>query len=518
MDLWRVYDSVDDASKERCMGAFTGGDLGRVYRELCPDAKREKYVDLLGANTHVTECYLDLTTIPKAIPERGDSTAKHFKTAFEVQDRAVTWTWCQTGYIPSVQSLSCVLGFFFPPTFKCEENVCPSPNMENVSNAYAGSACEEGDGVAEGGWCTPRCASGYKAVWTQPSASQSKCDAAKKTSRVALCCHAGTMSPPTFACEPFIDTAKTLKDGMTRLLANTLTEAVPQGVRVVAVKHAKNQTAKNLWVLDVSGRSKEKSIATDFMGLDMRYSIEADLTSPLPESSKPVPSRGRVILDTHVTGDVHVLWKEQSVQCLPVGLKCKISLRKYFEGEIVEPNDPLDESLMSDPPRGWSPFGWEWLTKWQDECSTELCSRLEQKAKGTNLRPIDGSLYEDYKCQGIDPLFILIGPLVVGPVLTLIFIIFSRTILLDKWKNKYKMSKRPDATSMSHQLDKAAQFHEESRQAEDDLKRLQSRENVEAKAEAAEGAATEDAAPAAAAAEGADQQPPATSEEALAAT
>merc|ERR1719293_62750 len=108
------------------------------------------------------------------------------------------------------------------------------------------------------------------------------------------------MSPPTFACEPFIDTAKTLKDGMTRLLANTLTEAVPQGVRAVAVTHAKNQTAKNLWVLDVSGRSKEKSIATDFMGLDMRYSIEADLTSPLPESSKPVPSRGRVILDTHV--------------------------------------------------------------------------------------------------------------------------------------------------------------------------------------------------------------------------
>merc|ERR1719356_89786 len=116
------------------------------------------------------------------------------------------------------------------------------------------------------------------------------------------------MTPSSFICKPFIDVSATLKQGITRILADMMVSAVPTGVRVVSVSHNQPRS-QNIWVLDMTQEDKKINIETDILGLQLSYTLEAELTAPLPENAIPLKSRGRVLLDAKVAGNVYIMWK-----------------------------------------------------------------------------------------------------------------------------------------------------------------------------------------------------------------
>ena len=96
---------------------------------------------------------------------------------------------CVAGFTPSEPWLNCSLGALSPAAFACLPDPCPAPG--DVANAAADGACLEGDSVSSGTPCSTRCGEGY-----EPSLPQ-------------LLCYAGTLSPPSFSCEPLACAAPT---------------------------------------------------------------------------------------------------------------------------------------------------------------------------------------------------------------------------------------------------------------------------------------------------------------------
>ena len=102
-------------------------------------------------------------------------------------------TQCRAGYTPSVASLFCSDGDFYPPTFSCRAPGCTAPAVRHSLS----TSCQEGAHLPSGGTCTPNCAVGSEA------------------SVPALTCSAGRLTPLTFSCSeprcaaPTVQFAKT---------------------------------------------------------------------------------------------------------------------------------------------------------------------------------------------------------------------------------------------------------------------------------------------------------------------
>jgi len=82
-----------------------------------------------------------------------------------IESRSVCTTLCQSGYIPSVTSLSCSLGNLTPSSFACTERPCYLP-PSSIPFVHPSGPCESAglftDTINPGGTCKTRCDEGYR--------------------------------------------------------------------------------------------------------------------------------------------------------------------------------------------------------------------------------------------------------------------------------------------------------------------------------------------------------------------
>lgn len=78
-------------------------------------------------------------------------------------------TYCTDGYAPSVDTLKCIDGKYYPERFTCLAKPCPVP-ADVVNQATVGQSCKENFGgkiIKSGSKCTPNCARNHHSVPTQ---------------------------------------------------------------------------------------------------------------------------------------------------------------------------------------------------------------------------------------------------------------------------------------------------------------------------------------------------------------
>eukprot|EP00929_Paragymnodinium_shiwhaense_P005430 TRINITY_DN10736_c0_g2_i1.p1 TRINITY_DN10736_c0_g2~~TRINITY_DN10736_c0_g2_i1.p1 ORF type:complete len:572 (-),score=104.24 TRINITY_DN10736_c0_g2_i1:133-1848(-) len=448
-DPEKVMRSVRMVDDKPCLHDLDSDLLRQLYLKVCPNATRH-------ATATATGCILQVGAISQSNHTDESGTRR---SMISVEDGGMVVPKCAHGYAPDVPKLTCARGALFPGSYECKPIPCQAPNSSLVRGVYEGGGCAEGDSVLHGQWCTPRCESGYRAVWPPDVADVGKepgqaCDWPTRPTPTALCCSAGVLMPPRFKCEPYMVLSSTLSTLAVKTLISIASNIVPQGVAIRKVEHAKTADIEKLYAVKT-----DRGVAVDFRKFKGYFEVLANLSDPLPNESQ-----GLGKFAVNISGQVEVDWLNDTVRCFPDQLKCKINTLAFmhnshsdFSKQLANPEAMGALNLTTKSER------FEWMNTYEDACGFNLCGKIYELSvdsykKDTEFRKpgADTSKFVQYACSGIDPSYIIFVPGIVLTTITIVFNCFSSQLLLVHWKKQWLQNRRVERLKSQGAAEEAA--------------------------------------------------------------
>lgn len=422
-----------------CLQDLESDLLRQLYVKVCPNATRP------GSKAAV-DCTLNAGQIQES--NQTDLQTGERQLHVTVENGGMLLPQCADGFEPNAAKLSCANGALFPASYECSPKACKAPTSTTVPNAFDGGGCLEGSGdIAHGSWCTPRCESGYRASWSEEAVDPALepahgCDWPTRPSATALCCSRGVLLPSRFKCEPYMQLSDTLSTLAVKTVFHLMSEIVPEGLSLVKMEHSKTADVDRLFVV-----RKARGVSVDFRRFNGYFEMLGNLSAPLPNET-----RGLGKFAVNISGRLEVDWLNDTIRCYPDKLKCKIntlaymhSMHRDFANFSATKFEDMGMNMTTKPEK------FDWMNSYEDACGFNLCSKIyelsigfENRHTGFSRKPsVDmASKMVEYNCTGTDPSFILFLPTLIMTFVTALFYCFSSQLLLQPWKDSWKVRRR----------------------------------------------------------------------------